>query len=195
MMTIRQVKRIFSLIALCILSPCAHAENEVSKAPSTLIQQMVGTWNVQQRMWSGPSAQAINLPAAIAKRNMIIGGFLEEVMELAPGSHEEPFTRIAYFNYNTVNKQYEYFSIDSRLPQMMHENSYKINDEEEITLYGGSFVAPRWGETENVAFRFKLVISSVKNNQQTVDLYLTPLSDRQSAKEFLAFEYIYTRKP
>jgi Protein of unknown function (DUF1579) len=194
MKIIGQLERIFSVIAICILSPLANGENEVDKTSSTLIEQMVGTWNVQQRMWPGPGEQAINLPPAIAKRSLVRGVFLEEVMELAPGSQEEPFTRIAYFNYNAVNKQYEYVSMDSRLPQMMHENSQEINGEEGITLYGGSFVAPRWGEAQNVAFRFRLVIGNVKNNRQIVGLYLTPMSD-QSSKEFLAFEYVYTRKP
>ncbi|MFC6977970.1 hypothetical protein [Microbulbifer taiwanensis] len=33
-----------------------------------------------------------------------------------PGTEGQPFNRTAFFNCNTVNQQYEYFSIDSRAP-------------------------------------------------------------------------------
>jgi len=60
-------------------------------------------------------------------------------------------------------------------------------------LYGDSFVAPRWGDATNVAFRYRLTMGAVEKNRQVVQLYLTPQS-AQSAKEFLAFEYVYTRQ-
>lgn len=92
---------------------------EVSKNAFLLIQQMVGTWDVQQRMWAGPDTEAIDLPRTVAHRRLVEGAFLEEVMTPVPESKQEPFTRIAYFNYNTVSQQYEYFSMDTRAPQMM----------------------------------------------------------------------------
>lgn len=170
-----------------------------SNSIPSLIHQMVGKWNVEQRMWPGSGANAINLQSAIASRRLIGDAFLEEVMDLPSGSEQEPFTRVAYFNYNAVNQQYEYFSIDTRAPQMMNEKSYepyvqgKKHDEGGITLYGGSFVAPQWGEATNVAFRYRLTIGEIENNRQVVRLYLTPQSG-ESAKEFLAFEYVYTRQ-
>jgi hypothetical protein len=167
---------------------------------SSLIQEMVGTWDVQERMWSAPGVQAADLPAAVAHRRLIGGAFLEEVMDIAPKSNGQPFTRIAFFNYNDVNQQFEYCSIDTRAAQMMTERSYesdvqrKMLTEGAITLYGGIFVAPRWGELKNAAFRYRLTIGEIRNNRQLIRLYLTPLSG-ESAKEFLAFEYIYTRQP
>lgn len=86
-----------------------------------LIRQMVGTWDVQQRMWPGPGAAPVNLSPAIAKRRLVNGVFLEEMMEPARKTDKDPFTRTAFFNYNAVSKQYEYFSLDSRAPQMMSE--------------------------------------------------------------------------
>jgi hypothetical protein len=63
-------------IAWCFVAPAQNAPSKNS-AP-TLIQQMVGTWKVQQRMWPDFGAEAINLPPAVARRRLMAGGFLEE---------------------------------------------------------------------------------------------------------------------
>ena len=170
---------------------------QANSAPA-MIQQMAGTWGVSQRMWPGSGMQAIELPPAVARRRLIGNVILQETMELAPGSKGEPFTRIAYIDYNAVNQQLEYFSIDTRAPQMMSETTYdpdaqrRLQDQEEVILYGGSFVAPLWGEAKNAAFRYRLAIGKIQSNRQSIQLYLTPLSGER-VKEFLAFEYIYTR--
>jgi hypothetical protein len=183
-------------IAWCFVAPAQNAPSKNS-AP-TLIQQMVGTWKVQQRMWPDFGAEAINLPPAVARRRLMAGGFLEEVMEPANKSGKESFIRIAYFNYNAVNQQYEYFSLDSRAPQMMNERSDKTEEQsilgkDGIKLNGGSFVAPQWGEAKNVAFTYRLTVGEIKNNSQVIQLYLTPKAG-ENPKEFLAFEYVYTRQ-
>jgi hypothetical protein len=191
-------------ILIAVLASIAHGQTAPSSTGSSdsvppLIKQMVGTWTVQQRMWPGSDAGAINLPSAIARRVLIGNAFLEETMELPTGSKQEPFTRVAYFNYNSVNQQYEYFSLDSRAPQMMSEKSYeggiqgKTDDQGALALYGGSFVAPRWGAVTNAAFRYRLTIGTVEKDQQVVRLYLMPQL-AENAKEFLAFEYVYTRQ-
>ena len=119
-------------------------------------------------------------------------------MEPAQKSAQDSFTRAAYFNYNAVNQQYEYFSLDSRAPQMMNEKSQAAEGQgklgkEGISLYGGSFVAPRWGEATNAEFMYRLTVGEVEKDRQVVQLYLTPQSGG-AAKEFLAFEYVYTRQ-
>jgi Protein of unknown function (DUF1579) len=202
-----RVARVLSFVAnrivCCVaLYSVAHAQNAPLNSPgqnssSALMQQMVGTWKVQQRMWPGIGAEAINLPPAVANRHLLAGGFLEEVMEPAKKSGKESFNRTAYFNYNAVTQQYEYFSLDSRAPQMMNERSAKEEEQSEhgkgaINLYGGSFVAPKWGEATNVPFTYRLTVGEIENNSQVVQLYLTPQSG-ESPKEFLAFEYVYTR--
>ena len=207
MALISRTARILSFVgaSVCCAALCSAAEAQAAplKSPSkgaapALMQQMVGAWNVQQRMWPGSGAEAINLPPAIAHRRLVGGAFLEEAMELAQSSGQEPFTRVSYFNYNAVNRQYEYFSLDTRAPQMMHERSYEAEIQSGpgkggLKLYGGSFVAPRWGETRNVAFIYRLTIGEVENDRQVVQLYLKPQS-AESANEFLAFEYVYTRQ-
>jgi Protein of unknown function (DUF1579) len=202
MKLISRVYRILSLLIYiaCFVAWCfiAHAQNAPGKiSVPTLMQQMVGTWSVQQRMWPGAGAEAVNLPSAIARRRLLAGGFLEEVMEPASKPGNASFIRIAYFNYNAVNQQYEYFSLDSRAPQMMNERSDKTEEqsnlgEDSIRLNGGSFVAPEWGEARNVAFTYRLTVGEIKNNRQLVKLYLTPQA-AQNPKEFLALEYVYIR--
>jgi Protein of unknown function (DUF1579) len=192
------------IVYVCAFASPIHAQSSpVSKeqgdSEPSLMRQMEGTWDAQQRMWPGSGAGAINLPPAVARRRLIGGKFLEEVMEPASESKGESFTRIAYFNYNVVNQQYEYFSVDTRAPQMMNEKSYgasmknRTRDQGEIALYGDSFVAPRWGEARNAPFRYRLTIGQIQENQQVVRLYLTPQSG-ESGGEFLAFEYVYIRR-
>ena len=190
----------FAFIAYAV---CVAAAAVLSGVPArgeaddrNLLSQMVGTWDVQQRMWPGAGREAVNLPPAVARRRLVGGAFLEEVMELPPGSKQDPFTRIAFFNYNAVNQQHEYFSLDTRAPQMMSEKSFEsggVGSEDGITLFGDSFVAPQWGEVTNAAFRYRLRIGRLEKDRQVVQLYLTPLSGK-STKEFLAFEYVYTRQ-
>lgn len=157
------------------------------------LQAMAGTWDVQEWMWPAPGAQRVDLPPAIAHRRLIGGHFIQEIMTALPGS-KSPFSRISYFDYNAMNGQYEYFSIDTRLPQMMNERSRGPTDPAApIELYGGTFVAPQWGSATNVPFRYRLVLYPIRGNRQTADLYLTPMPAGQSAG-FLAFKYIYTRR-
>ena len=192
------------MLFCCVaLHSVAQAQNAPLGSPnksssSSLMRQMVGTWKVQQRMWPGLGAEAINLPSAIARRHLLVGGFLQEVMEPAKKSRKESFNRTAYFNYNAVTQQYEYFSLDSRAPQMMNERSEKVEEQGDpvkggINLYGGTFIAPKWGEATNVAFTYRLTVGEIENNSQVVQLYLTPRSG-EDPKEFLAFEYVYARQ-
>jgi hypothetical protein len=171
----------------------------LAQAAPALLQQMAGTWKVEQQMWPGSGAAAVQLPAGIAKRQLVDGKYLEETMqafEVAPGQPDF-FVRNAILNYNVVSKQYEYFSIDTRAPQaMMEKGSSTVGSNEpgDLRLSGGTFVAPEWGKAKNVRFQYRLTVGAVREGRQTVALYLTPQSVLPK-KEFLAFEYKYVRQP
>ena len=200
--TARKAAIVGATALFCVVLADLAAEQPTSPDTGTpappLVRRMAGAWNVEQRMWPGAGADAITLPAAVARRRLVRGGFLEEVMEGIPGSAQEPFTRIAYFHFNAVTRRYEYVSLDSRAPQMMTETSKaegatsKMREDDEIALDGDQFVAPRWGNSTNVTFRYRLVIGGVVRDRQVVRLFLTPQS-KDDSKEFLAFEYVYTR--
>lgn len=186
-------------IAFCWLMSLPAIASEQSNAVSAdsvtpLMQQMAGAWNVQAKMWPAAGAQPVELPPAHAQRQIVNAAYLREVMEAAQGSEQPAFTRTAYFSFNTVGQQYEYFSLDSRLPQMMTyamPGANKIRGST-IELAGSTFIAPSWGSKQNVPFTYRLTVGEVKNDRQIVRLYLTELDGR--GEEFVAFEYIYTRE-
>ena len=183
------------LFWLVSMSTPANAQDTESTSTSvtTLMRQMTGTWHVRSRMWPSPNAKAIELPAALARREFIRDTFLQEVMEPSDKAPEPAFTRIAYLSYNSINQQYEYFSIDSRLPQMMSyaaPGTNKMRDGK-VELIGTSFEAPQWGEKKNVPFMYRLSLGPVQNGRQVVQMFLT--EQNGEGEEFLAFEYVYER--
>jgi hypothetical protein len=198
----KRARRIFTVAGiaaaagLTAVTLCPPPSRAVSTgSPAALLEEMAGTWTVTQRMWPAAGAAPIELVPAIAKRRLVGDSYLQEVMQAAEPNGPQNFTRTAIFDYNAVNKQYEYFSIDTRAPQMMFERNFEGNvaSNGDIKLYGGSFVAPQWGQTKNAAFRYRLTVGKIVNNRQTVRLYLTPQFGAD-AKEFLAMEYVYTRQ-
>jgi hypothetical protein len=189
---------VFAALASALCAFVSPAQPESPPPAPALLRQMEGQWLVAQRMWPGPGAAAVNLPPAVANRKLIQNVFLEEVMEPAQKNTKDLFNRTAYLNFNSVSRQYEYFSLDSRLPQMMNERSSpaevnSVQGPNSIELKGGHFVAPVWGKATNVPFKYRLSVGEVLNDRQAVQLYLTPESGPER-KEFLAFEYIYTRQ-
>ena len=179
----------FAIVALCSLQ--ALAEGSADRLSS-----MAGTWDVTQRMWPSPGAEAISLAPAIAERRLVRGTYLEEVMTPASDGQPGSFSRNAFINFNPVSSKYEYTSLDSRAPQLMVEQSERVADPArsgELKLKGSSFTAPQWGNAKNVRFTYRLTLGAIENNQQTVRLYLTPQTVLPK-KEFLAFEYVYSKR-
>jgi hypothetical protein len=193
--TIARLVLMVGVIGWLAIAPAAHSQKATDSDPVTpLIRQMAGNWRVEAKMWPGPDAKAIELPKAAAQRRIVNGSFLHEEMTPAPGSQQDAFTRVAYLSFNSINQQYEYFSLDTRLPQMMSYTVPGANQvrDEQLELRGTSFVAPAWGEASNVPFMYRLTIGAVEGDRQIVRLFLT--QQRAQAKEFLAFEYLYIRQ-
>ena len=192
----------FANVSVCaaLASACAAlclAQTEPVLTPAALLQQMHGEWSVSQRMWPVADANPVILPPAVAHRRVIQSSYLEELMEATQKDSKDAFTRIALFDYNLVTRRYEYFSLDSRLPQMMNERSrpsdaHPTQASNTIELAGSHFIAPVWGKASNVPFRYRLIVGDVHNDRQVVQLYLTPDSGADR-REFLAFDYAYTR--
>src|SRR5580658_1846200 len=138
----------------------------VAQETSPFLQRMVGTWDVQQRMRLGPGAAAVELPSAIARRELIGGKYLEEKMEPANGEATQSFQRNAFLNYNSATRRYEYTSLDTRAPQLMMEMSRPVDPQRvptaELKLQGGVFLAPEWGSAKNVRFKYRLSIGEIR---------------------------------
>lgn len=182
-----------------VATPLNSTRQESKRAQSGLLEEMAGTWSVDQRMWPSADAAPVELPAAEAERRLVDGKYLDETMQPKGVTSGQPgfFVRHAVLNYNAVSKHYEYFSIDTRAPQAMtYQSAASEMDGEstELKLAGGTFVAAGWGPAKNVSFKYRLDVGEVQSGRQTVALYLTPLSVLPK-KEFLAFEYKYVRRP
>jgi Protein of unknown function (DUF1579) len=193
-------QRVVLSIVLTVVGAGSRAADKTADpkpAAPELLQNMQGNWAVVQKMWPGRNQPPVDLPSATAKRRLIQGSFLEEVMEPAQNA-AEPFNRTAYLSFNTTSRRFEYFSLDSRMPQMMNERSGvaepSIGPGETIDLDGSHFVAPTWGNAHNVPFRYRLRVGGVMGDRQLVQLLLTPEFGKDRA-EFVAFEYRYTRLP
>jgi len=172
----------FLLIFVFFASGATLARAQQTPAP---VRQMIGTWSVAERMWPGAGAAPMSLPPATAERHLAGDALLQEVMKSMPGA-QPSFTRTAWLNYNAITHQYEYTSWDTRAPQIMAEKGTVLG-----SLDGGKFVAPQWGKMKNVAFRYRLEVGGIHNDRQIVRLFLTPESG--DAREFEAFEYVYTK--
>jgi Protein of unknown function (DUF1579) len=190
------------LFAIVTFTASVSAQEAARAVPTAtvpaLIREMAGTWRVEQRMWTSAGARPVVLPPAVARRRLLEGGFLEEIMEKPPGAEGDSFTRVAYLNFNALTRQFEYVSLDSRAPQLMVERSRAAESTKNasagaVVLFGDVFVAPQWGDAKNAAFMYRLTIGPIERDRQVVGLYLTPLRAERSA-EFLAFEYVYTRQ-
>jgi hypothetical protein len=114
---------IFAATCLSTVSAQERPDTAPTGVRPALIREMSGTWRVEQRMWTDAGTQPLALPPAIARRRLVEGGFVEEIMEKLPQAEGDTFTRIAYLNFNAVTGQFEYVSLDSRLPLMMTERS------------------------------------------------------------------------
>jgi hypothetical protein len=70
-------------IAAWILTATLAFGQESGGKPESItpmIRQMAGTWRVQSTMWPAPNATAVDLPPAIARREIVRNAYLQEVM-------------------------------------------------------------------------------------------------------------------
>jgi hypothetical protein len=166
---------------------------DTDEARYELISRQVGNWTTRQRVWSSPGTEPIELPPMVVSRRMVRGVFLEEVMEAAPGSDQDPFTRVAYLSFNPINRRFEYVTLDSRYPPIMFETSVddKIEDGRAIILYVTGFTTPSgFGEIPPREWASQRRLLIVQDSDTTLCRQYWTLP--QSAP-FLAMEYTYKR--
>jgi Protein of unknown function (DUF1579) len=188
---------LLSRAGLLLAATAFVGRSAVAQVAPQLLERMAGTWQVEERMWPGPDAAAVELPPAIAHRRLIGGKYLEEVMvnrdSKAPA--DAIFQRHSFLNFNAVTGRYEYSSLDTRAPQLMTELSAAVGAAPlgpDLSLQGTEFLAPQWGAARNVPFRYRLTLGELRDRRQTVRLYLTPQAVLPP-REFLAFEYVYRK--
>lgn len=155
MTLIPRVARILSIATtysiFCIgMFSTAHAQNAPKKiSDPTLIQQMAGIWNVQQRMWPGVGAEAVNLPPAAARRRLMAGGFLEEVMEPVQITGAAPQLLISY-EYDQSQIDGPPFSVNEDEVRRHYGAAYQLESVESKEVAGG--LKGKVASTENAWF-------------------------------------------
>jgi hypothetical protein len=172
----------------------ARTAIEKLKAPSAeteLLQALCGTFAVKSRLWPAAGAEPM-VTTAVARRRMIDGMYLEEVMEPA-AAPDPPFNRICYLGFNPLGRRWEYVSLDSRIPvQLMYELSVEptLGEGSTVTLYLPSFSLPGWGtEVTGESARQRREIALGDPDRQAMRQYWT----LPAAPEYLAVEYSYER--
>jgi Protein of unknown function (DUF1579) len=157
-----------------------------------LLKSMVGTWKVSQRVWTGQGATPSTSPPFIAHRQLM-GNFLQEKMEAISGSGVDTFTRFAYFTFNNASHHWETIVIDTRYPILMYETSFDNTEknDNEFTVYLPEFIVPPFNkEMGGQLGRERRVITVESPDRNVVRQYWT----LPGGKEYLAFEYVYTRQ-
>jgi hypothetical protein len=88
------------LLVFTALCTCLPVTRSVAQTAPALLQNMTGTWNVEQKMWPGSGAAAVQLPPGVAQRHLIDGKYLEESMQSSTLTQGQPgfFVRNAILN-------------------------------------------------------------------------------------------------
>ena len=174
-------------------TPTAIARLKAPRAEIELLRTAAGLFDVHSRLWPEAGAEPIATDA-VARRRMVDDMYLEEIMEPRPGA-TEPFSRICYLDFNPLSRRWEYVSLDTRIPaQLMYELSSdeSLVDRSTVVLHLPAFTLSGWGaKVTGQSVRQRREIALADPDRQEVRQYWT-LPD---APEYLAVEYIYTRRP
>lgn len=155
------------------------------------LARRVGTWDVSMTLRPTPEAEPIVVDGLVAERKMV-GLYLQETMRPAPDSDLPEFTRIEYMTYNSVERRWQYVSLDTRAPiGLMPARSYGPVEDDSITVYFENSALAGFGpEFEGRLFRARHVTTSESENRDVSRQYWT----RAGGPEWLAVTYEYTRQ-
>ena len=153
-----------------------------------------GTWNVVATMWPAPHAAAVVTRGLVAKRVMI-GAYLQEIMQPALGSKVPDFRRLDYLNFDHVEGRWKYVSMDTRFPvSIMPAKSSGIDEGARITLQfePQAFV----GFGANVEGRFMLsdmAVTSIDKDHQVKEQRVNMANGTGESWVFVRYEYVRQR--
>lgn len=147
---------------------------------------LVGTWNVEMRVWPAPGAPPIESKTLTAKREWVLGGrYLREDLDGTFAGN--PSTRVAFLSFNNLDERFELATIDTFEPGQMWYASHAIGTKDRISLHGDSVEAgfgPKPTGRKR-ALRFDFEIAKEKSVQRIFVKYPGEL-------EFLFVEQIFT---
>ena len=149
-----------------------------------------GSWDVSDTFHIAPNAAPEVTNGLIADRRMV-GSHLEEILHRA--GDDTPL-RIDYLGYDATAGQWDYVSIEARIPvAVMKATSAGRDDPERVTLRFEPFAAPPITPAWDGRFlRMKQVIAEDGPDHEIKDQYFT-LADGSGIR-WLAHRYDYRRR-
>jgi hypothetical protein len=180
-------------------APAARSRGNVASRPKTdRLTQRVGGWDVVMTLRTAPNAKPIVIAGLIAERT-VIGPYLQEIMRPAPSSKVPDFRRIDYLTYNTLQRRWQYLSMDTRaavgLMFAQGVGSDQGGDDQggDLTVYFADFPAPtEFGpELAGHFMRARHVLTQESDSREVVRQYWTV----GAFPEWVGVQYEYTRRP
>ena len=171
--------------------PSAVAQMSRPGGHEALLAAQAGTWNVVATMWPAPHAAPIVTRGLVAERAMI-GAYLQEIMQPAPGSKVSDFRRLDYLNFDHVEGRWKYVSMDTRFPvSIMPAKSTGIAEDARIVLQfePQAFV----GFGANIEGRFMLsdmVVTSSDKDHQVKEQRVNTANGTGESWLFVRYEYV-----
>lgn len=164
--------------------------NELGPENAQLAQR-AGNWNVVETISLSPGAAATST-RYVAERT-IIGPFLQETMQPAPGSEIPDFRRIYYLSFHRVEGRWKYVSLDTRNPVgLMPATSFGPGEPGTITLRFEPFAIPGPGtDVTGQMLRMEETISVQDADHDTAEEYFMMADGTGQA--WLAYKYEYVR--
>jgi len=199
----RHVLRVIagSVIGVCAATATPRAEAPVVRSPvghvasrpeTERLTERVGGWDVVMTLRTASNAKPIIIAGLIAERT-IIGPYLQEIMKPAPGSKVPDFRRIDYLTYNTLQRRWQYLSMDTRAAVgLMFAQGVGSDQGGDITVSFADFPAPtEFGpELAGHFMRARHVLTRESDSREVVRQYWTV----GAFPEWVGVQYEYTRR-
>jgi hypothetical protein len=208
------MRKAVGLIAVAVFSVVASLEHSSAQGASTspptsmpewlrrglpgpghaALEPLVGTWRVHMSLYGtlgrSPNDPPIVTDDLICRRTWVAGGrYIEDTMEgTAEGA---PVWRKGWLGYSTMDRRYEWITIDSVNSTMMrYEGAPGSGDQRPISMTGVFTDQGVAGEnTVGRAVGMRTVITIESNDRHVIELYFT----RPGSSETLATRAVYTR--
>ena len=150
---------------------------------------LVGQWNVEMNVFTGPGQPAITSKELTARRELILGGryLREELQGLFAGN---PASRVATLSFNNLDERWELSTIDTFEPGQMWYLGRVQGSPRRFELHGesteaGSGPTPT-GRKRQLRFEFEIT----DNNRNVQRIYVK----YPAQPEQLFVEQIFTRR-
>jgi hypothetical protein len=190
-----------AVIGVCAGTAALHAEAPAAmpRAGSTAsgpeierLTRRVGDWDVVMTLRTAPNARPVVIAGLLAERT-IIGPYLQEIMRPAPGSKVPDFRRIDYLTHNTLQRRWQYLSMDTRAAVgLMFAQGVGSDQGGDVTVYFADFPAPtEFGpELAGHFVRARHVLTRESESREVVRQYWTV----GAFPEWVGVQYEYTRR-